>query len=271
MIRYNKELVNEINKTVRNYNAKINRLSKINPSLALPEKVSARSIKNISDNRKELNRNLEKLKRFSKRGAEDTIILPSGEFVSVYEIKELKRESARLQRNLTRRINELASTTPKVAGIKQDYTYAEMGDMRLNNMIAKRDTLKRMSKKITKGGDLKNFIKLIETTRNKQAYQISIFKNNYIDKMLMYQAYSIGYDQNKINEIKEKLNRLSDKDFLKFFDEEKIVQMVRDKYQDSKAMSGDTYFSFEEQMRDIFNELYDNIDEYLKDYKSYNA
>jgi hypothetical protein len=47
--------------------------------------------------------------------------------------------------------------------------------------------------------------------------------------------------------------------------------MVRDKYQDSKAMTGDTYFSFEEQMRDIFDELYDNLDEYLKDYKSYNA
>ena len=271
MIRYNKELVSKINKTVRNYNAKINRLQKINPSLALPEKVTATSIRNMSDNRKELNRNLEKLKRFSKRGAENTIILPSGEFISEYELKELKRESARLQRNLTRRINELAGTTPKVAGIKQDYTYAEMGDMRLNNMIAKRDTLKRMSKKITLGGDLKNFTKLLETTKNKQNYQISIFKNNYIDKMLMYQAYSIGYDKNRINEIKEKLNRLSDKDFLRFFDEEKLVQMVRDKYQDSKTMSGETYFGFEEQMRDIFNELYDNIDEYLKDYKSYNA
>ena len=225
----------------------------------------------MSESRKELNRTLASLKRFSQRGAEDTIILPSGEFISNYELKELKRESARLQRNLTRRINELAGTTPKVAGIKQDYTYAEMGDMRLNNMIAKRDTLKRMSKTITKGGDLKNFTKLLETTRNKQNYQISIFKNNYLDKMLMYQAYSIGYDQDRINEIKEKLNRLSDKDFLKFFDEEKIVQMVRDKYQDSKGMTGENYFSFEEQMRDIFDELYDNIDDYLKDYKSYNA
>ena len=271
MIRYNKALVDKINKTVRNYNANINRLQKVNPSLALPEKMTATSLRNMSENRQELNRNLAKLKRFSKRGAENTIVLPSGDFISEYELNELKRESARLQRNLTRRINELASTIPKVAGVKQDYTYAEMGDMRLNNMIAKRDTLKRMSKNISVGGDLKNFTKLIETTRNKQSYQISIFKNNYLDKMLMYQAYSIGYDQNRINEIKEKIIRLSDRDFLKFFDEEKIVQMVRDKYQDSKAMTGDTYFSFEEQMRDIFDELYENIDEYLKDYKSYNA
>lgn len=271
MIRYNKELVNKINKTVRNYNAKINRLAKLNPSLALPEKVSARSIKNISDTRTELLRNLNKLKRFSERGAENTIILPSGELISEYELNELKRESARLQRNLTRRINELAGTTPKVAGIKQDYTYAQMGDMRLNNMIAKRDTLARMSKSIRSGGNLKNFMKLLETTKNKQNYQISIFRNNYIDKMLTYQAYSIGYDSEKLNVIKAKLNKLSDKDFLKFFDEEKIVQMVRDKYIDTSKLKGDAYFSYEDEMTDIFDELYNNIDDYLKDYKSYNA
>lgn len=271
MIRYNKELVEKINKTVRNYNAKINRLQKINPSLALPEKVTARSIRNMSESRKQLDKTLASLKRFSKRGAEDTIVLPSGEFISVYELKELKRESARLQRNLTRRINELADITPKVAGVKQDYTYAEMGDMRLNNMIAKRDTLKRMSKGLTKGGDLKNFIKLLETTRNKQNYQISIFKNNYIDSMLTNQAYAIGYDSNKINDIKAKLNKLSDKDFLRFFDEEKVVQMVRDKYIDASKLKGETYFSYEDEMREIFDELYDNIDNYLKDYSSYNA
>ena len=111
MIRYNKELINDINKTVRNYNAKINRLQKINPSLALPEKVTATSIRNMSDSRKELNRTLASLKRFSKRGAENTIILPSGEMISNYELGELKRESARLQRNLTRSRPNRAGTT----------------------------------------------------------------------------------------------------------------------------------------------------------------
>ena len=270
MIRYNKELINKINKTVRNYNAKINRLQKQNPTLSLPEKISAKSLKNMSDTRTELNRNLQRLKRFSKRGAEENIVLPTGEIISTYELSELKRESARLQRNLTRRIHELAGTTPKVAGIKQDYNYAEMGDMRLNNMIAKRDTLARMNKNIRKTGSLKNFAKLIETTRNKQNYQISIFRNNYIDKMLTYQAYAIGYDKERINTIKEKLNKLSDKDFLRFFDEEKLVQMVRDKYIDSTKLKGDDYFSFEGEMNNIFDELYENIDDYLKDYKSYN-
>ena len=271
MIRYNKELISKINKTVRNYNAKIRRLEKQNPYLSLPEKITSKSLRNITGSRKELNRTLEGLKRFSKRGVEENIILSSGEIISKYELKELKRESARLQRNMTRRINELASTTPKVAGIKADYTYAEMGDMHLNNLITKRDTLKRMSKNIVKSGSFKNLKKLVENVRQKQEYQISIFRNNYMDKMMSFQAYAIGYDKEKLNEMKAKINKLSDKDFLKFFDDEKLMQMIRDKYPESGQLTGENYFSYESEMNNIFDELYNNLDEMLKDYKSYNA
>ena len=103
MIRYDTKLKNLINKTVRNYNAKIRRLEKINPSLDLPEKINSTTIKNISQSRSEIYRNLAKLTRFSEKRSEETIILPSGDLISKYELNELKRESARLQRNLTRR------------------------------------------------------------------------------------------------------------------------------------------------------------------------
>ena len=269
MIRYNKELVNYVNKTVRNYNAKIRRLEKVNPSLALPEKITAKSIKNVSDTRKDLIRNLNKLKRFSKRGAENTIILPSGELISTYEISELKRESARLQRNLTKRINELGNTIPQVKGVKEKYTYAQMGDMRLNNMIAKRDTIKAMKKSFIKENKLKEFMKLLETTRNKQNYQISMFKNNFIDKMFGYEAYAIGYDEAKIRDIKAKLNKLSDRDFLKFFDTEKLIQQIRDRYVNINTLNIYAYKEYETEMTELFDELYENIDDLLKDYKSY--
>lgn len=271
MIRYNKELISKINKTVNNYNAKIRRLQKQNPALSLPEKITAKSIQNLTESRKELNRTLESLKRFSKRGVEENIILPSGEIISNYELMELKRESARLQRNMTRRINQLAETTPKVKGIKQDYTYAEMGDMHLNNLITKRDTLKQMTKNITKSGSLKNYTKLIKSIKTKQNYQISIFKDNYIDKILGYQAYSIGFDKEKLDKIKAELGKLSDSDFLKFFDEERLIQNIRDKYRESTKLKGDAYFSYEKEMEDIFEELSKNITTMLKDYKSYNA
>lgn len=264
MIRYNDKLNDRIRKTVRNYNAKINRLAKVNPYLDLPKKATISGIKKSADTRKDIERTLSKLSRFSKRGAEDTIMLPSGEYISKYELSELKRESARLQRNLTRRINKLASIKPKVAGIEQDYTYAEMGDMRLNNMIAKRNALRNFN--LSSGDDISKYMKLIESTRNKQNYQINVFKNNYLDKMLFAEAYMIGYDQSKINTIKEKLSTLSNKDFLSAFDNEKLFQMVRDLY--PKASGTNDYFVFEEQLTDVYDELYNNIDDIIATYSS---
>lgn len=255
----------KITKAVRNYNAKISRLEKINPSLALPSKVSVREVK-ASGNKKEILRTLESLKRFSKRGAENTIILPSGEFISAYELGELKRESARLKRNLTKRINTLAGTKPKIAGIEQDYTYAEMGDMRLNNMIAKRNALRKLDKEIGKTTSIKDYAKFISKTKAKQSYQIDIFKSNYLDKMLFSQAYFIGYDEEKIKTIKEKLGNLSNKDFLKAFDNEKLIQMIRDMYQDLTKTGN--YFIFEEQLTNVYDELYNNIDNIVSDYSS---
>lgn len=260
----------KLTKAVRNYNAKISRLQKINPSLALPDKVSVKGVK-ASGNKKEILRTLESLKRFSKRGAEETIILPSGELISKYELGELKRESARLKRNLTKRINELASIKPKVKGVEGDYTYAEMGDMRLNNMIAKRNALKMYDKNVGKTYSIKEYTKFLEKTKNKQNYQIDIFRNNYMDKMLLAQAYAIGYDQERITKIKEEMNKLSDKDFLKFFDREKIVQAIRDKYPDFSKLTGQRYFDYEREMTEIFDELYENIGSFLTDYPSYNA
>lgn len=260
----------KITKAVRNYNAKITRLQRSNPSLALPDKVSVKGVK-ASRNKKEILRTLESLKRFSKRGAEDTIILPSGELISKYELGELKRESARLKRNMTRRINELAKTKPKVAGIEQDFTYAEMGDMHLNNLIAKRNTLRRYDKRIGIDKSIKEYTNFLKSTREKQDYQLSIFRSNYMDKMLLAQAYIIGYDPERINKIKTEMNKLSDKDFLKFFDTEKITQAIRDKYPETSNLAGNNYFEYERQMTEIYDNLYDNIEDYLKDYSSYNA
>lgn len=264
MIRYNKVTNDNITKVVRNYNAKITRLSRSNPYLSLPEKASVRNIKKEASNRQDLKRILNSLKRFSKRGAENNVILPSGEMISAYELSELRRESARVQRNLTRRINKLAGIKPKVAGVIQDYTYAEMGDMRLNNMIAKRDTLKAKTKNLTKG-NIKEFARYLEKTRNKQNYQINLFKNNYLDKMLFAEGYMIGYDMDKINTIKEKLGTLSNKDFLKVFDEEKLFQMIRDLY----PKNGDnSYYAFEDQLTMVYDELYNNIDDIVATYSS---
>jgi RNA polymerase sporulation-specific sigma factor len=182
-----------------------------------------------------------------------------------YKIYEIKEKYFK-EKGIEITINELAKIKPKVAGVEQDYTYAEMGDMRLNNMIAKRSALRSMGKSIGTTTGIKDYIKFLQKTRNKQNYQIEIFKNNYLDKMLFAQAYFIGYDQEKIKTIKEKLSKLSNKQFLDAFDNEKLLQMVRDKY--PKASEQMDYFVFEEELTMVYDELYNNIDDIVSTYSS---
>ena len=99
----------ELKRVVRNYNAKINRLAKKNPKMknALPDKLSSRDVtelKNLIVTRKDFNRELNSLKRFSNKGSEDMfIILDSGETIKkeVYDSNPDKYKST-YQTKITR-------------------------------------------------------------------------------------------------------------------------------------------------------------------------
>ena len=84
----------EMQRIVKNYNAKISRLEKKNPDIKqyLPERVSMKSLKSNIETRKEFNRELNSLKRFSKNGVEKIVETPKGLKLTEYEIKEVKNK-----------------------------------------------------------------------------------------------------------------------------------------------------------------------------------
>ena len=110
-IRYDKKITNEINKTIRNFNQKIKRLEKQERDLILPNKITKKELISDVSNRNELKRRLNELKRYSKRGIEETKVLKSGAKISIYEYENLKREITRQKRLLTRQINVLGKTS----------------------------------------------------------------------------------------------------------------------------------------------------------------
>ena len=75
----------------------------------------------------------------------------------------------------------------------------------------------------------------------------------------------IGYDSEKIKVIKEKMSKLTNKQFLEAFDTEKTIQMVRDLYP-KKGHEAENYFTFEEQLTEVYDSLYENIDNIIADY-----
>ncbi len=68
-IRWQKSDSEELNRAVKNFNAKITRIEKKNPELknALPEKVSAKQLKELINTRQDLKRELNALKRFTDK------------------------------------------------------------------------------------------------------------------------------------------------------------------------------------------------------------
>ena len=263
-IRYDKKLNQEINRTIKNFNQKIARLEKEQKDL-LPSKITKKSLKSTVYTRSELQRKLKELQRFSKRGAEDIITTSGGVRLTKYELNEIKRENARVKRNITREINRLKTEKPKIFGKKQTSTYSEMGDHDFLNLVARRKALEKDVNKLTRE-EFERFTKLVEKTGKNQQYMNNIFKENYFD-MLSKLAYYFDYDNEKLTYLKDKLMSLQPNDFLKLFKEDKSIRAILDYYpivtNSFNAINPD---DIKEDVINLYDNLVNNIDEIVKDY-----
>lgn len=263
-IRYDKKLNQEINRTIKNFNQKIARLEKQDREL-LPSKITKKDLKSNVYTRTELYRKLKELQRFSNRGAEDIIATGGGVRLTKYDYQNIKRENARIKRNITREINRLRTEKPKVFGKIQSSTFSEMGDSNYLNLVARRKALEKDINKLSKE-ELERFIKLVEKTGKSQQYMNSIFKENYFE-MLTDLAYYFNYDNDKLNILKQKLMKLKPNDFLKLFKDDKSIRAILDYYpvvtNSFNAINPD---DIKEDVVNLYDNLIDNIDDIIKYY-----
>lgn len=259
-MKFTKSINDTLKRAIRNYNSKIKRLE--GKDLLLPEKTNLKIIKNRITNKWDLNREIDKLLRFSERGIEKTVITKSGLEISKYELTNLKREQNRLVAKLDRQIKRLGNIIPTTFGIREDVTIAQMGTEQLSNLKARRENLrKRKISSLTKEGlsELKN---LIQKTVNKDKYLVSEFKESYIEKMLLNLGYYVGYDSQKLDTMKEKLLKLSDKKFLELFNTEEGIRAIRDFYPETHKTQSEN----ESSIISLYDELYKNLDKILSEY-----
>lgn len=268
-IRYDKKLNQEINRTIKNFNQKIARLEKEKKEL-LPSKITKKDLKENVYTRTELYRKLKELQRFSNRGAEDIIATSGDVRLTLYDYQNIKRENARIKRNITREINRLRVSKPKVFGKIQSSTFSQMGDTDYLNLVARRKALEKDINKLSRD-ELERFRKLIEKTGKSQQYMNSIFKENYFE-MLTDLAYYYGYDNKKLNEMKKKIMKLKPNDFLRLFKEDKSIRAILDYYPivtSNFDFSSGMYVNrmdYQEDVINLYDALYDNLDDILKDY-----
>ena len=263
-IRYDKKLNQEINRTIKNFNQKIARLEKQDREL-LPSKITKKDLKSGVYTRTELRRKLKELQRFGRRGAEDIIETSGGVRLTQYKYQNIKRENARIKRNITREINRLRVNKPKIFGKTQTSTFSEMGDHDYLNLVARRKALEKDINKLSRD-ELERFTKLIEKTGKNQQYMNSIFKQNYFD-MLTDLGYYFDYDNDKLNILKQKLMNLKPNNFLKLFKEDKSIRAILDYYPVvTNSFNAINPHDIKEDVINLYDNLIDNIDEIIQDY-----
>ena len=263
-IRYDTKTENEIRRVVSNFNQKIARLERLQDKLQLPDKVTIKGIKSEVTNRAQLKRRLESLKRFSKRGAEKTIVTPGGVSISKYELEETEKSLRRLKASLTRQINKYGNIKPTVFGVKQSATYSQMGSQQLANLKARRSALNKNLRELTKDA-FKEAKRMIEANLRRERYRKELFMYNYEDKMLFNLGYYVGYDKDKIAYIKSKLMLLDENEFLNLFNTEKAIQAIAEYYPESTRGYANPD-NIRSEVTELYDELYNNIDRIVADY-----
>ena len=264
--KISKDSERELKRVISKFNSKIKRLESVDREIDIPEKESITAIKDRVNSKWDLNREIDRLERFTKRNAEDLIQNKSGVVMSRWEFENIQREQKRLNARLLRDIQRYGEIKPTEFGKEQKFTYAQMGDERLSNLKARQKAIsgKRLSN-ITRS-QLKDLQTLLNKTAANYRKDKEIFYDNYIDGTLLNTAYFIGYDEEKIKYIKEKLGELTPTQFTKAFEQEQALKDIQLRYDLTKE-DGITPQLLENDITSTLDTLYENIDQIVESYK----
>lgn len=265
-IRYDKKLEKEINRTIKNFNQKIDRLEKEEKALYLPEKITKKELKEDYLTRTDLRRKLRQLQRFGERGAEKLVETEGGAILSKYELDTLKEERRRILYNINREIKLLGDTKIKIAGKVQDVTFKESSDENYLNLVERYKLLKRNISNLTQQ-QFERYRKLLNKSKYYSKYYNTKFYGNYL-RGLEEVANFYNIDPNILKDIKSKLVDMKKEDFLKLYDTDKAIQSIMHYYRETrqfgnmkrKKKARELYNNQREEVMGLFSMLSENID-----------
>lgn len=217
-IRWQQDDVAQLNRAVRNFNAKVTRLEKKDPKnkAALPEKISAKQLKELIETRQDLKRELNSLQRFTKRGAEEIISVPDNDYnlkVTKWQKEEMTRRTAVINRKRNRRLKELQETEMTSGGQKLGYTVGQFGMGKAEELALK--PLKPFTQKMNKADLDKKYRHIMkESQDNYFDRKDEMLRANYI------KALQLGYHEEDIADVIEVINDMDFKDFYQTFQAE---------------------------------------------------
>lgn len=131
-IRWSEADEAELKRVVKNFNAKLTRLANKDPQNknALPERVSAAQLRDLIETRQDLNRELNALRRFSERGAEELVDVPDNDYnlkITKWQKKEMTRREVIVNQKRKRQLERVADIDMTSRGESLGYKKGEIG------------------------------------------------------------------------------------------------------------------------------------------------
>lgn len=228
-IRWKQSDNNELAKAVRNFNAKITRISKKNPEIKnyLPEKVRIKGytndkgvyipgLKDLINTRQDLNREINALRRFSKRGNEEIVTIPNTDYnvkTTKWQRTEMNRRIGIINRRREKRLNEIQNIELKSRGESLGYKRSDIGMGRATEVSLK--PMNAFTRRMNQA-DLKwKWKSIMQESQSdyftKRDYQL---RENYI------KALHENYREKDITGVINSIKNMDIKEFLQKFEEE---------------------------------------------------
>lgn len=218
-IKWRESDTKELNRVVKNFNAKLNRLAKSGNNVILPDKVKVSELKKLINTRQDLTREINMLKRFSKKGAEKGVIIEGNEnnlTITKWQRTEMNRRVGIINRKRKERFDLLKDLEVYSRGQSLGYKKGDIGMGRISE-----HTLKPMNAftKSMSRIDLKAKWKAIMKESPSDFFTETDFrlKENYINTMLR------NYNEEDVKEVIEVIQDMDIKDFIIKFEQEQDV------------------------------------------------
>ena len=172
-----------LGRAVSNFNKKIRELQAEENKLYLPDEINYKEAKENITTRKELNRIVNSLRRFQRKGAEDLYTTQAGENITKWERRELGIQSRIAQ---TRLRAELKTLNEPIEG---GFSRALMGSMRVREIEAQMKNLKNIEGLV--GYEFNRLRERISRmgTSDYTMKKAIVFRENYLKEMEKYSHF----------------------------------------------------------------------------------
>lgn len=152
-IRWSESDNKELSRLVRNFNAKVKRLESkyAGSDVIIPERVTVKEMRELIDTRRDLQRELKSLQKFTQRGSEEIITIPNTDNnieLTKWQKEEMTKRAGIINRKRTLRRKKLEEQELSHGGKSLGYTRGDIGMGKADEVVLR--PTKIFTKKMTK-------------------------------------------------------------------------------------------------------------------------